>query len=216
MNPSLKMLMCLIFALELSIKPDLIMSIIVIIGCLLYLLIKKTKPKSILFLLISPILAAIVAFVTIYYFSPGHNLTYAFILFTRIYVYVLTTACVFKTVSIANLVRSFEQNLHLPSKFAYGILAAFNILPRMFQAVKRIQTAAMMRNVHLHIWSARLYFKAILVALASAENLAQGMQAHGYDETKKRSVIKIISITKKDWLIFASGLILYNLLLFYL
>lgn len=214
MNPSLKMFLALIVAVELSIKPDLLMSIIVIICSLVYLVVKRIKLKTIFILLISPLFAAIVAFVTLYFFTPGHDLNYAEILFTRIYVYVLTGACVFQTTSTTDLVRSFEQNLHLPSKFAYGTLAAFNIFPRMAQAVKRIRMAAMMRGIKLQIWSPSLYFKAILVALNSADNLAQGMEAHGFRENKPRSVIIKIPLTVKDWIYFVTILVVYNILLF--
>lgn len=72
----------------------------------------------------------------------------------------------------------------------------------------------MMRGMYLSFWSPVLYFKAILVALNSANNLAQGMESHGYVEGQKRSTIVAILLTKKDWLIFFTLLILVNISLF--
>ncbi|WP_218060099.1 energy-coupling factor transporter transmembrane component T, partial [Lactobacillus crispatus] len=110
--------------------------------------------------------------------------------------------------------RSLEQNLHLPSKFAYGVLAAINIIPQMKMAVKQIRTSAMMRGIYLSFWSPVLYFKAILVALNSADNLAQGMESHGYVEGQRRSTIIAIPLTARDWVIFFTLLILVNISLF--
>ena len=72
----------------------------------------------------------------------------------------------------------------------------------------------MMRGIYLSFWSPVLYFKAILVALNSADNLAQGMESHGYVEGQKRSTIVVIPLTAKDWVIFFTPLILVNISLF--
>ena len=84
----------------------------------------------------------------------------------------------------------------------------------MREAVQQIRTAGMMRGVYLSFWSPVLYFKAILVALNSAENLAQGMESHGYVEGKERSVIIPIPVKKSDWIISAVILIIVNISLF--
>ena len=68
----------------------------------------------------------------------------------------------------------------------------------------------------MSFWSPRLYFKATLVALAWAENINQGMLAHGYRENASRSIIKPILLTKKDWLLFLGVLILVQPIIFIL
>lgn len=214
MNPSLKFILALIISLEISLKSSLVTNLIVIAFALIYLLITKIKPKALALLLILPFIAAFTIFATLYWFSPAPDLYYAWSLSTRVYVYTLTIACVSRNNTATDFARSLEQNLHLPSKFAYGVLAAINLIPKMRQAVKQIRTAAMMRGMYLSFWSPVLYFKAILVALNSADNLAQGMESHGYVEGAKRSAIVQILITKKDWLIFFILLILTNISLF--
>lgn len=72
----------------------------------------------------------------------------------------------------------------------------------------------MMRGAYLSFWSPQLYFKAILVALNSSENLAQGMESHGFVEDQTRSTIVAIPIKKRDWTIFFILLILVNISLF--
>lgn len=214
MNPSLKFILALLISLEISLKASLTTNILVIIFSLFYLLLTKIKLQELILLIALPFIAAFTIFATLYWFSPNPDAFYAWNLSTRVYVYTLTIACVTRNTSATDFARSLEQNLHLPSKFAYGVLAAINIIPKMRMAVKQIRTAAMMRGIYLSFWSPVLYFKAILVALNSADNLAQGMESHGYIEGKTRSTIIKISLTKKDWLIFFSLLILVNISLF--
>ncbi|EEJ71353.1 energy-coupling factor transporter transmembrane component T family protein [Lactobacillus ultunensis] len=214
MNPSLKFILAFIISLEISLKASLTTNILVIVFALIYLICTRIKIKELLLLIILPFIAAFTIFATLYWFSPASDPYYAWDLSTRVYVYTLTIACVTRNVTVTGFARSLEQNLHLPSKFAYGVLAAINIIPKMRMAVKQIRAAAMMRGMYLSFWSPVLYFKAILVALNSADNLAQGMESHGYVEDQKRSTIVVIPLTKKDWLIFFGLLILTNISLF--
>lgn len=215
MNPSLKFILAFIISLEISLKASLTTNILVIIFALLYLVAAKTKVKEMLLLILLPFIAAFTIFATLYWFTPTPDVYYAWDLSTRVYVYTLTIACVTRHTTATDFARSLEQNLHLPSKFTYGVLAAINIIPKMKMAVKQIRTSAMMRGMYLSFWSPVLYFKAILVALNSADNLAQGMESHGYVENQKRSTIVKIPLTKKDWLIFFTLLILANISLFW-
>lgn len=161
-----------------------------------------------------PLFAAGVVFVTIYYFTPAHSLYYASVLFTRIYAYVFLGAAFTETTSILSLARSLEQNFKLPSKFAYGTLAAFNVIPKIYTEINRIRLVGDMRHYHLSLYSPTLYFKAILTAISWSNSLAQGMISHGYREDQARSTIVKIPLTKQDWLIFISILLLLQPILF--
>ncbi|MBD5429391.1 energy-coupling factor transporter transmembrane component T [Lactobacillus sp.] len=214
MNPSLKLFLALIISLEISLKANLLANLIVIIFCIAYLLFHHIKFKTFLLLLFVPLLAAFAMFSSIYWFSPNKNTTYAWVLFTRIYVFTFAGGCISQTTNINELIRSLEQNFKLPSKFAYGLLAAFNVIPRIKEEVHRIQVAGEMRGLHLSFWSPRLYFKAILMALNWADGLTQGMISHGFRENKPRSIIKPITLTKKDWLSFLTILLIFQPILF--
>lgn len=214
MNPSLKLFLALIISLEISLKANLWANLIVIIFCTIYLILHHTRLKTFLLLLLIPLLAAFAMFSSIYWFSPDKNIIYAWVLFTRIYVFVFAGACITQTTTINQLVRSLEQNFKLPSKFAYGLLAAFNVIPRIKEEVHRIQIAGEMRGLYLSFWSPRLYFKAILSAINWADGLTQGMLSHGYHENMPRSIIEPISLTKKDWLSFIAILLIFQPILF--
>ena len=214
MNPSFKFFLALIISIEISLKSSLLINLLIIFFTIIYLIYKHIKVKNLLLTLLMPLIAAFTVFATLYWFAPQPNLQNALSLSSRIYVYTLTIYCVSIGTTATELARSFEQNFHLPSKFAYGVLAALNIVPRMKEAVKQIRTAGMMRGVYLSFWSPVLYFKAILVALNSAENLAQGMASHGYRESAQRSIIVPVPVQKSDWLKSIVILFLVNLALF--
>ncbi len=214
MNPSFKFFLALIISIEISLKSSLLTNLLIIFFTIIYLIYKQIKVKNLLLTLLMPLIAAFTVFATLYWFAPQPNLQNALSLSSRIYVYTLTIYCVSIGTTATELARSFEQNFHLPSKFAYGVLAALNIVPRMKEAVKQIRTAGMMRGVYLSFWSPVLYFKAILVALNSAENLAQGMASHGYRESAQRSIIVPVPVQKSDWLKSIVILFLVNLALF--
>ena len=214
MNPSLKLLLLCLLTIEITIIPNLIANLCLIVGSLILLIINHINYKKLCYFTIVPLSACISVFFTIYFYAPGHNLTYALTLISRIYAFALSGAYFATSTDNYTLVKSLEQNAHLPSKFAYGSLAAFNLLPKIYEEVKRIRIAGQMRGLFLSFWSTKLYFKAIISAMTWADSLSQGMASHGYREEKSRSVIISILVTKKDWLLFFSILLLFQPILF--
>ncbi|MBB1079495.1 energy-coupling factor transporter transmembrane protein EcfT [Limosilactobacillus sp. STM2_1] len=201
MNPSLKLFTVLFISLELTFTSKLWANIIIIIGCLILLIHAGFRWQQFCWLVLVPLFPAIAIFITIVLFSPSHSLFYGLVLFSRLYMYVsLGTVFTFTTNPLA-LARSLEQNCHLPSKYAYGVLAALNLMTKMKQAVITIRAAGQMRGVVLHWWSPTLYFKAILVALQWSDQLAQAMESHGFVEGQARTSTINIPLTVYDWLI---------------
>lgn len=202
MNPSLKLFLVLIITLEVTFTSHLYSNVVIIILALAYLIYRRVRWQRLAWLIVITLVLALAIFVTIAFFSPGHNVYFAWVLVTRLYVYVLTGSAVSCTTSALLLVRSLEQNCHLPSKFAYGILAALNLFPRIAQEVRLIRIAGQMRGITLHWWSPRLYFKAILAASQWADQMAQAMESHGFVEGQARTSAHRVPLTRRDWLIF--------------
>lgn len=202
MNPSLKLFLVLIIALEVTFTSHLYSNVVIIILALAYLIYRRVRWQRLAWLIVITLVPALAIFVTIAFFSPGHNVYFAWVLVTRLYVYVLTGSAVSCTTSALLLVQSLEQNCHLPSKFAYGILAALNLFPRIAQEVRLIRIAGQMRGITLHWWSPRLYFKAILAASQWADQMAQAMESHGFVEGQARTSAHRVPLTRRDWLIF--------------
>ncbi len=202
MNPSLKLFLVLIITLEVTFTSHLYSNVVIIILALAYLIYRRVRWQRLAWLIVITLVPALAIFVTIAFFSPGHNVYFAWVLVTRLYVYVLTGSAVSCTTSALLLVRSLEQNCHLPSKFAYGILAALNLFPRIAQEVRLIRIAGQMRGITLHWWSPWLYFKAILAASQWADQMAQAMESHGFVEGQARTSAHRVPLTRRDWLIF--------------
>ncbi len=200
MNPSFKLILALVISLEITFTNHLGGNLIIIVAALTYLIIKRVPWKKPCRLLLITLIPAAALFMTIGYFSPERNLFFAWVLVSRLYCYVSVGAAVILTTNKLSLIRSLEQNCHLPSKFAYGFLAALNLIPRIKQNVVTIRVAGQMRGVTLHWWSPTLYFKAILSAIAWSDQLAQAMETHGFKEGAPRSAAQVIGVDKRDWL----------------
>lgn len=200
MNPSFKLILALIISLEITFTDHLLGNLVIIAAALVYLITQAVPWGKLGQLLLITMIPAAALFMTIGFFSPTRNLFFAWVLVSRLYCYVSVGAAVTLTTSKLTLIRSLEQNCRLPSKFAYGFLAALNLLPRIKQNVVTIRVAGQMRGVILHWWSPTLYFKAILSAIAWSDQLAQAMETHGFKEGSPRSAAQVIKITKRDWL----------------
>lgn len=214
MNPSIKLLLLFIIALEISFSLIISLNVALVILAIGYLLLHHTKCRTIGWLLIVPLLPAIGLWSTQYINGSGNKTLMAWVLFTRIYAFVFTGATFTLTTNILQLADSLEQNWHLPSKFAYGVLAAYNLVPKIQHEVKIIRAAGLMRGQQLSFWSPKLYFKAILVSINWSQNLAQAMTSHGFVEDAPRTHYRHCPLRWQDWAIFSVGLGLIQLGLF--
>ena len=125
MNPSMKLLLLLIIALEISFTTIVSLNVALIILALIYLLGHRTRLRTLGWLLLIPLLPAIGLWSTQYINGSGDKTLMAWVLFTRIYAFVFTGATFTLTTDVLQLTDSLEQNWHLPAKF-HGVLAAYN------------------------------------------------------------------------------------------
>jgi len=208
MNPSIKLLLLFIIALEISFTTIISLNVALIVLAIAYLLIHHTKLRTIGWLLIVPLLPAIGLWSTQYINGSGNKTLMAWVLFSRIYAFVFTGATFTLTTNILQLADSLEQNWHLPAKFAYGVLAAYNLVPKIQHEVKIIRAAGLMRGQQLSFWSPKLYFKAVLVSINWSQNLAQAMVSHGFVEDATRTHYRHCPLVWQDWAIFTVGILL--------
>lgn len=215
MNPSLKLILALLISLEISFTKSITLNIFLIIMSVIFLLIKKTPFKYLAYTFLLPILPAIGSWSSIYFYAttPDYMHT-AFLLFSRVITYVWVGGCFTFTTKVDDLLHSLEQNMKLKPAFVYGLLAAFNFLPKIASEVKIIKTSALMRGEKLHFFSPQIFFKAILNSFNWANNLAQAMRSHGFYENATRTYYQKIFLTKKDWLIFSLIIIVVQVVLF--
>lgn len=213
MNISFQLILVLILSLEAAFTDRLVANCTVIIISIAYLLYKRVHFKTLLWLFAVPSLMAIALFVTLATGSQDNSIHFAWVMVSRVYMYVFAGATVAQTGSSLTLARSLEQNLHLPSKYAYGTLAAINMIPRIRQAVAKIRAAGLMRGEVLSWWSPTLYFKAILQAVNWSEQLAMAMETHAYVEGAPRTNAVTIPVKASDWILLIGLIVAYQALL---
>ncbi|APR07630.1 putative HMP/thiamine permease protein YkoC [Lentilactobacillus parabuchneri] len=215
MNPGMKLLLVMIIALEISFTQSLTVNIILIGVSLIYILLQRVHMKALFGLLFWPLFPALGLFVSQWLYGSA-GIHFAWILFTRIYAYVFLGATFTLTSSITDLSLTLEQDFRLPAKFAYGVLAAFNLMPKITEEIRIIKTSALMRGQALHFWSPKLYFKSILSSIQWSQNLAEAMTSHGFVEDQARTHYKVIRITAMDWILFVGLLVIVQALLYFL
>ncbi|PWG00078.1 energy-coupling factor transporter transmembrane component T family protein [Levilactobacillus bambusae] len=213
MNPTVKLTLIMVLALEISFTQSITMNVILTLLGLIYLLIHRIRWQTLFYFLTIPGLFAAALVWSLLYQGTATN-HFAGVIFSRMYAYVFLGGAFSLTTTPYQLAQSLEQNAHLPTKFVYGILAAVNMLPRIRREVATIRSAAQMRGVTLHFWSPVLYFKAILAALKWSENTAEAMTSHGYVEDTPRSHVITISISRCDYVTAVSLFILLQGILF--
>ena len=151
----------LIISLEISLVPNLGANLIIIRACLIYLLFKHINLQKLFFIIYH---SFICSFRSFYYnlllHSQSQSLSSLCLIYENLHAYVFLGAAFTETTSFLTLARSLEQNFKLPSKFAYGTLAAFNVIPKIHAEVNRIRLVGDMRHYHLSFYSPALYFKS--------------------------------------------------------
>lgn len=213
MNPSLKLLTVVAIAFEISFTQVLTVNLVLIAVSLILLLVNHVKFKTLLWLTGVPLFlaSALVWSLALRGDASSHFL---WVIFTRMFVYVYLGATFTQTTQPLALTRSLEQNAKLPAKFAYGFLAAFNLLPKIKAEVATIHAAALMRGQVLHFWSPQLYFKVILAAMNWSDQLAAAMLSHGFVEGAPRTYAVRIPLRARDWWFCGLSLLIVKLGLF--
>lgn len=213
MNPSLKLALIVLVALEVSFTQVWTTNVVLIVISLILMLSHHVSLKRLLWLTVVPLFFA-GALVWSLMVQGNTTTHFLLVLFTRMFVYVYMGGVFTQTTEPLTLTRSLEQNAKLPAKFAYGFLAAFNLMPKIQAEVATIKAAALMRGQVLHVWSPQLYFKVILAAMNWSDQLAAAMTSHGFVEGAPRTHAITVALKARDWWLFAICLILVQVGLF--
>lgn len=213
MNSVLKLLLSLIIAFEISFINHLYVNLILIIISIFIIIFKFHKIKSIFYLFLIGLIPAIGILISQLFFGH-HGILFAFGLFTRIYAYIYLGFVTTQSINANHFIYSLQQNFKLPSKFCYGILAAFNLQKEIIHEIKIIKTNSQMRGGKISWYSPSLYFKSVITSMDWAENLSQAMEAKGYLEDRPRTYYYKSIISTKEITIFIITILCFNCLFF--
>lgn len=122
------------------------------------------------------------------------------------------------TTNVVDFILSLIQQLKLPPKIAYGVLAGYRFLPMMKDELVIIHQAHRIRGInkaHTMMDKWHQYKRFVIPLLASAirkaERTAIAMESKGFTGDKGRTFYRHFTITKKDWLFPFIMLVIFSL-----
>ncbi len=212
-NPACKFIGLLVTTFVLAWYHNPVLNLAVFGLSVALMLLSKVRVKSLL-LMMSPILLfALGMFITGFRFSAGGDMpvnekTMVFAssafwngmtLASRVLAYAGVGYLFALTTDRILLVRSFQKQFHLPQIFAYGLLAAWGILPHMIQEYKRTKAAFRARGIHVFAVSPALLKPLLVKSVRWSEELAVAMESKGFSGNEKRTDFVPVKVRAYDW-----------------
>ncbi len=223
-NPALKAGTILLAVLLLSFQYLISLNLIVFFGSLLLLFFcSKAEKKKILKLLIPAVIAAFGLFLTGLYYAKGgaisketltelstgpyilqaalsRNFYTGLQLSSRLLAFAGMGILFALTTESGYFIASLLHQLKLSPKFAYGILAAFHLMPGMIREYKEVRIAYQVRGIKTHAWSMKPLFTMLVNAVRWSESLAMAMESKGFSGNAKRTYYFIPKVKIWDFL----------------
>ncbi|MFD1038232.1 energy-coupling factor transporter transmembrane component T family protein [Virgibacillus byunsanensis] len=111
------------------------------------------------------------------------------------------------TTNIVDFILSLIQQLKLPPKIAYGVLAGYRFLPMMKDELKIINSAHRIRGVNQArtlkekvSQYKRFAIPLLASAIRKAERTAMAMESKGFTGNKQRTFYRSFNTSTSDWL----------------
>lgn len=211
-NPACKFIGILIFTLILSTQKNPALHLGVFALCMLLLLLSRVSRRHLFAALIPVAVAAAAMFFTGFYFSAGSGgpvnaenlsltgsrLQNGLTLSSRVLAFAgLGYLFAFTTDKIL-LIRSMEQQLHLPPMFAYGLFAAWGIMPNMIQEYRRTKAAFTARGIRTLPFSPAVLKPMLVKSVRWSEALSIAMESKGFTRNEKRSCFEAVPVRWTD------------------
>ncbi|KRN33293.1 energy-coupling factor transporter transmembrane component T family protein [Weissella halotolerans] len=209
LNPTVILVIMLGIGVPMSFAQSIWLNLGVIVLATAYLISQPIRWRTVFWVLLLALPMAIGTAWSFLAFGRGDTWHSAALYFTRIYAYMFLGMTLTLTVKITTLIFSLINHAGLPTTFAYGILAAFNLLPRVKRQVQLIRYSANLRGISYHLWQPQLYFKAILSALQWSTDLAQAMTVQGFSEGYPRTQTYQDPLPVWQWWLATSLILLY-------
>jgi energy-coupling factor transport system permease protein len=118
---------------------------------------------------------------------------------TRILVYVALGMVFSFTTEARDFICSLEQQFRLPSRFAYGVLAAFHLVPMMPYEYKKTSHAFQARGQKYFPLSPKVIVPFLVKTVRWSESLAIAMESKGFDQDGQRTCLHVIRVRWFDW-----------------
>jgi energy-coupling factor transporter transmembrane protein EcfT len=216
-NPSCKLvgLIVLSFALAFCHHPVLNLGIFAV--CVLLILFSDANKKAFFIPMIPVVILAVGLFFTGYRFTNaasdvvnmevlhvGSSQIWNGLIFaSRALVYAGIGLMFALTTDRIRMVRSFHKQLHVPQVFAYGLLAAWGLLPQMMLEYKRTRMAFRARGIRVLPFSPSLLVTLIVKSTRWSEELSIAMESNGFAAQSQRTMFEPEHVKAGDWIFLA-------------
>lgn len=232
LNPFLKGTTILLCGLILSFSYSILLNGSVIIACLLLLLFfSKAKVSSVIKIMLPAFLAAASIFYTGLLYTDSSmiqteelskisSLNFEVLSYSVTSVYnalqlstrVLAFACLgilfALTTDGEEFVMSLMHQCRLSPKYAYGVLAAFHLLPNIKEELQKTKLAFKVRGIPVHWYSVKPVFAMLVNTIRWSESVAMAMEAKGFDGEGRRSYYTVTYLYWFDWCFFVGMVLL--------
>ena len=203
-NPSVKAITVLICVILLSFQFYVSLNLLVFGICLiLVLFFSDARPGQAAAILLPACIAAFGLFMMGLYYSRGNSITdmkldnisavpyavraamstnfySALQLSTRLLAYAGMGILFALTTDGELFISSLMHQCRLSPKFAYGILAAFHLMPGMVREFRAVRTAYAVRGIRVHALSVRPMFTMLVNSVRWSESVAMAMESKGF------------------------------------
>lgn len=221
-NPACKFIGLLAMTFVLAWYHDPLLNLAAFAVSMILILFSKVKARSLFLMLLPVLLFALGMFFVGFRFSSGSGMpvnektmTFASSAFwngmtqaSRVLAYAGIGYLFALTTDRILLVRSFQKQFRLPQVFAYGLLAAWGILPHMIQEYKRTRAAFSARGIRTFAVSPALLKPLLVKSVRWSEELSIAMESKGFSGNEKRTDFQPVRVRWYDWLFLGCCLLL--------
>ncbi|MCR8967017.1 energy-coupling factor transporter transmembrane component T family protein [Streptococcus zalophi] len=113
-----------------------------------------------------------------------------------------------------DFIESLHQSFRLPSKFAYGLFAVFNLLPLIKLQYQRNRLAFRLRGQRVGPLSTKLVLSLLFKTIYWVDHLEMAMISKGFDSESRRTHAHRYPIVMKDYFLLTTAVISAILILF--
>ena len=223
LNPACKLIGLVVPTLLLAGLHHPAVNLAVFAVCLAALLLSRANVKVLAGALLPVLLVAVGMFSTGYHFHAGAGMPInaaaqaltgaavwnGLVLGSRVLAFAGLGLLFVLTTDRILLVRSLQQQLRLPPVFAYGLLAAWGILPNMMEEYKRTRAAFAARGIRVFPVSPALLKPLLVKSVRWSEELSIAMESRGFDGRVPRTCSQPLRLRQNrlcPWLIFGIDL----------
>ncbi|MCD8357493.1 MAG: energy-coupling factor transporter transmembrane protein EcfT [Clostridia bacterium] len=208
-NPFVKVVTILICGIILAFTKSWKLDIAVMVVCLAILVFGTRCKWSTLFKTFIPalLIAAAVFYSGLVFGKPDNSIDNiysaatmgaALLMGSRILAYVSLGLMFILSSDQEEFVISLMQQGHVKPKFAYGVLAALNLLPTLQQEWKEVCLAYQVRGKKTGLLPIGPLFNTLVNSIRWSENVAMAMESKGFDGDGVRTFFVVTKVTAGD------------------